>query len=183
MEISNIIGFLNSLDHKEHFAITKGNITQGEVLVRIHSECATGDIFHSRKCDCRDQLVKSLQEVEKAQKGVVLYLRQEGRGIGITNKIKTYALQEQGLDTYDANLAIGRKADERDYASAAQMLQALQIPNVILLTNNPQKISGLQQYGVNVVKTKPIIGNITSENKRYILSKIERFHHSIPQKQ
>ncbi|MDP8218389.1 MAG: GTP cyclohydrolase II, partial [Candidatus Theseobacter exili] len=174
-----IIGFENSLDQGEHFAVVKGDISAGEVHVRIHSECVTGDVFHSLKCDCRDQLVQSLRQIESIKKGIVIYLRQEGRGIGITNKIKTYCLQEKGLDTYDANIAIGRKADERDYAVAAQILNALNVKDIVLLTNNPQKIEGLKQYGVHVKKRVEISGQITSTNEHYILSKIKRFHHDI----
>jgi 3,4-dihydroxy 2-butanone 4-phosphate synthase/GTP cyclohydrolase II len=175
-----IVGFENQLDTREHFALVKGDVTTGEVLVRIHSECVTGDVFHSKKCDCRDQLVKSMQLLEEAQKGVLIYMRQEGRDIGITNKIKTYALQECGFDTYDANLQIGHKADERDYAVAAQMIQQLQIHSVKLITNNPSKIQGLRQYGVNVCSVHNVYGSTTAFNQKYIETKVKRFHHIIP---
>ncbi len=175
-----IVGFENQLDTREHFALVKGNVTTGEVLVRIHSECVTGDVFHSRKCDCRDQLVNSMKLLEKAQNGVLIYLRQEGRDIGITDKIKAYALQERGFDTYDANLQIGHDADERDYAVAAQMIQQLQIQSVKLITNNPSKIEGLRQYGINVCSVQNVYGSTTEFNQKYLETKVQRFHHTIP---
>jgi 3,4-dihydroxy 2-butanone 4-phosphate synthase / GTP cyclohydrolase II len=178
----HVVGFHNKLDQKDHFAVIKGDISSGDVFVRIHCECATGDVFHSKKCDCRDQLTQSLQLLEQTQKGVLLYLRQEGRGIGISDKIKAYSLQEQGVDTYDANVMLGHKADERDYAVAAQIIQALHIQSVILLTNNPAKIEGLQKYGIATVKAKEVLGAITPFNKRYIETKVHRFHHQIPLK-
>jgi 3,4-dihydroxy 2-butanone 4-phosphate synthase/GTP cyclohydrolase II len=121
-----------------------------------------------------------MQLLEEAQKGVLIYMRQEGRDIGITNKIKTYALQECGFDTYDANLQIGHKADERDYAVAAQMIQQLQIHSVKLITNNPSKIQGLRQYGINVCSVHNVYGSTTAFNQKYIETKVKRFHHIIP---
>jgi GTP cyclohydrolase II len=144
-------------DHKEHVALTIGAIDDGEpVLVRAHSECLTGDVFGSSRCDCGEQLADSLRFLQEQGRGVLLYLRQEGRGIGLTKKISAYALQEQGLDTVEANLALGLPEDMRDYRVAAEMLLDLGVREVRLLTNNPAKIEGLERHGVEVVERVPL---------------------------
>lgn len=146
-----VAAFWNNQDGKEHAAVTRGELQGAEnVLVRMHSECLTGDAFGSLKCDCRDQLEKALSIVAEEEHGMVLYLRQEGRGIGLVNKIRAYALQDEGLDTVDANLALGFGNDERDYAIAAKMIQELGIKSIRLMTNNTDKVAQLERYGVTV---------------------------------
>ena len=146
-----IIGFSNEIDDKEHIALIKGNIeNQENILVRVHSECLTGDVFASMRCECGTQLGRAMEEIEKNGSGVILYLRQEGRGIGITNKIKAYALQSKGSDTVDANLKLGFEEDLRDYAVASQMLKALNVKSIRLLSNNPKKNQGLIKYGTKI---------------------------------
>ena len=147
----HIVAFENNRDGKEHVAITKGDVIGAEdVPVRLHSECLTGDVMGSLRCDCRDQLEAALTAIGQMEKGMVLYLRQEGRGIGLINKIRAYSLQDDGLDTVEANLALGFRDDERDYAVAAHMLMSLKIQSVQLMTNNPKKINQLTQYGIKV---------------------------------
>ena len=175
-----LVGFDNQLDGKEHIAIVKGDVAGKEnVLVRIHSECFTGDILGSYRCDCGSQLKKAMRTIEDKGEGIVLYLRQEGRGIGLINKIKAYKLQDNGLDTVDANLALGFGEDERDYAVAAQMLKALGVKSVVLMTNNPAKIEGLESYGVKVVKRAEIEIKPNEVNEKYLRTKFERMGHKL----
>lgn len=175
-----LVGFDNQLDGKEHIAIVKGDVAGKEnVLVRIHSECFTGDILGSYRCDCGSQLKKAMRTIEDKGEGIVLYLRQEGRGIGLINKIKAYKLQDSGLDTVDANLALGFEEDERDYAVAAQMLKALGVKSVVLMTNNPAKIEGLESYGVKVVKRAEIEIKPNEVNEKYLRTKFERMGHKL----
>ena len=175
-----LVGFDNQLDGKEHIAIVKGDVADKEnVLVRIHSECFTGDILGSYRCDCGSQLKKAMRTIEDKGEGIVLYLRQEGRGIGLINKIKAYKLQDSGLDTVDANLALGFGEDERDYAVAAQMLKALGVKSVVLMTNNPAKIEGLESYGMKVVKRAEIEIKPNEVNEKYLRTKFERMGHKL----
>ena len=175
-----LVGFDNQLDGKEHIAIVKGDVAGKEnVLVRIHSECFTGDILGSYRCDCGSQLKKAMRTIEDKGEGIVLYLRQEGRGIGLINKIKAYKLQDSGLDTVDANLALGFGEDERDYAVAAQMLKALGVKSVVLMTNNPAKIEGLESYGMKVVKRAEIEIKPNEVNEKYLRTKFERMGHKL----
>ncbi|MCF2612982.1 bifunctional 3,4-dihydroxy-2-butanone-4-phosphate synthase/GTP cyclohydrolase II [Fusobacterium perfoetens] len=175
-----LVGFDNQLDGKEHIAIVKGEVAGKEnVLVRIHSECFTGDILGSYRCDCGSQLKKAMRTIEDKGEGIVLYLRQEGRGIGLINKIKAYKLQDSGLDTVDANLALGFGEDERDYAVAAQMLKALGVKSVVLMTNNPAKIEGLENYGMKVVKRAEIEIKPNEVNEKYLRTKFERMGHKL----
>lgn len=175
-----LVGFDNQLDGKEHIAIVKGEVAGKEnVLVRIHSECFTGDILGSYRCDCGSQLKKAMRTIEDKGEGIVLYLRQEGRGIGLINKIKAYKLQDSGLDTVDANLALGFGEDERDYAVAVQMLKALGVKSVVLMTNNPAKIEGLESYGMKVVKRAEIEIKPNEVNEKYLRTKFERMGHKL----
>lgn len=171
-----IVSFENELDFKEHFALVK-KYTETP-LVRIHSECVTGDCLSSFRCDCGSQLERALEMIQK-HGGILLYLRQEGRGIGLTWKIAAYELQDKGLDTYDANVQLGFKPDERDYAVAAQMLKALGVNEVKLLTNNSDKVNQLGAYGITVKERIPIVGRINKHNLKYLRTKVERFGHSI----
>jgi len=176
----HIVAFENNTDGKEHVAITKGNIIGAkDVPVRLHSECLTGDAIGSLRCDCRDQLEASLTAIGKMEKGMVLYLRQEGRGIGLTNKVRAYSLQDQGLDTVEANLALGFRDDERDYAVAAHMLMSLGIDSVQLMTNNPKKIDQLTQYGITVSGRIPHIMPPNDYNRFYLETKAAKSGHLI----
>jgi 3,4-dihydroxy 2-butanone 4-phosphate synthase/GTP cyclohydrolase II len=147
------------------------------VLVRVHSECLTGDVFHSQRCDCGSQLEKALSIIRSAGRGVFVYMRQEGRGIGFLNKMRAYELQDQGLDTVEANLALGFKADLRDYGIGAQILVDLGVKNLRLLTNNPKKIVGLEGYGLSVVEQIPIEVPANEANRRYLNTKREKLGH------
>lgn len=163
-----------------HLALSKGEWREDEaVLVRVHSSCATGDIFGSCKCDCGEQLQEAMRMVEKEGRGVILYMSQEGRGIGLVNKLRAYHLQEQGMDTVDANLALGFKADERDYGIGAQMLRSLGVGRMRLLTNNPVKRSGLEGYGLQIVETVPIVVEPNPYNERYLRTKQDRMGHEL----
>ena len=176
----HIIAFENNRDGKEHVAITKGDVIGArDVPVRLHSECLTGDALGSLRCDCRDQLEASLKAIGQMERGMVLYLRQEGRGIGLTNKIRAYSLQDEGLDTVEANHALGFRDDERDYAVAAHMLMSLQIESVQLMTNNPKKIDQLTQYGIDVTKRIPHIMEPNDHNRFYLETKAAKSGHLI----
>lgn len=165
---------------KEHVALTVGDLAGAEPpLARIHSECLTGDVFGSHRCDCGEQLELTLATLQAAGRGVLLYLRQEGRGIGLTNKIRAYALQEQGLDTVDANHALGLPDDARDYRVAAEMLADLGVPAVALITNNPLKIAGLEQYGIRVSARMPSHVAPNAVNRPYLETKRERMGHMV----
>jgi len=176
----HIVAFENNRDGKEHIAITRGDVIgAADVPVRLHSECLTGDVMGSLRCDCRDQLEAALKKISELQRGVVLYLRQEGRGIGLVNKIRAYSLQDQGLDTVEANLALGFRDDERDYAVAAHMLMALKIESVQLMTNNPKKIDQLTRYGVKVNDRIPHIMEPNQHNRFYLETKAAKSGHMI----
>ena len=165
-------------EHEEHVALTLGAIDDGgPVLVRAHSECLTGDVFGSARCDCGEQLDDSLRFLQERGRGVLLYLRQEGRGIGLANKISAYALQEHGLDTVEANLALGLPEDMRDYRVAAEMLLDLGVRRARLLTNNPAKIEGLERHGVEVVERVPIRVPPNPSNLAYLRTKREKMGH------
>lgn len=177
-----LIPFRQKSNGLEHIAIIKGDVTTDEpVLVRVHSSCATGDIFASKRCDCGEQLHKAMQMIEKEGRGAVIYLNQEGRGIGLMDKIKAYKLQEEGLDTVEANIHLGHDADERDYGVGAQILNLLGIRKMRLLTNNPVKRIGLEGYGLAVVENVPIEVEPNPYNLRYMHTKKERMGHNLKQ--
>jgi 3,4-dihydroxy 2-butanone 4-phosphate synthase/GTP cyclohydrolase II len=166
-------------DNREHVALVKGDVKNKTVPVRIHSQCITGDTFHSQKCDCGEQLHKSLDYICKAGVGVLLYLNQEGRGIGLTNKIKAYALQEKGLDTLEANIALDLPVDARDYTIAAEILCNLKLYTIKLLTNNPDKIEQMEMYGVNIAERVSLEVEPNKYNKGYLETKKQKFHHQL----
>jgi GTP cyclohydrolase II len=175
-----VVAFQNEHDEKEHVALVRGVVDGAAgVLTRLHSECLTGDALGSLRCDCRDQLEAAMAALGQAETGVLLYLRQEGRGIGLVNKIRAYALQDQGLDTVDANLALGFRDDERDYAIAAHMLRALGPTSIRLMTNNPRKIEQLRQYGVVVEGRVPHVLPPNGHNRFYLETKANRSGHYI----
>jgi 3,4-dihydroxy 2-butanone 4-phosphate synthase/GTP cyclohydrolase II len=170
--------FANMLDGYEHVAMIRGEWDKDEeIMVRVHSECLTGDVFGSLRCDCGKQLKKSMQMIDEHGKGVVLYMRQEGRGIGLVNKIKAYHLQEQGLDTVEANEKLGFPADIRDYGIGAQILSQLGVRKMQLLTNNPKKMVGLESYGLEVTKLVPIEIKPTDHNRDYLKTKKNKMGH------
>jgi 3,4-dihydroxy 2-butanone 4-phosphate synthase / GTP cyclohydrolase II len=172
------IVYRNAVDGSEHMALVKGDIsTPGNVLVRLHSECLTGDVFGSERCDCGDQIRQSLRLIDQQGRGVLIYMHQEGRGIGLTNKIKAYALQDQGRDTVEANIELGFKDDLRDYGIGAQILRDLGVKKISLLTNNPRKISGLEVYGVNVVERVPLEVPPRETNIHYLRTKRSKLGH------
>jgi 3,4-dihydroxy 2-butanone 4-phosphate synthase/GTP cyclohydrolase II len=174
------IGYRSLVDTKHHVALVKGEVAdEQDVLVRVHSECLTGDVFHSLRCDCGEQLESALGMIEKEGRGVLLYLAQEGRGIGLLNKLRAYKLQEGGLDTVDANLRLGLPADLRDYGIGAQILVDLGLTSMRLLTNNPKKIRGLEGYGLSVTAQVPIEHTPNPHNEEYLRAKRDRMGHTL----
>lgn len=175
-----IIVFKNEVDHKEHLMIVKGDVRgKSDVLMRIHSECLTGDVFGSHRCDCGEQLENALRSIEEQGEGIVIYMRQEGRGIGLTNKIKAYTLQDQGYDTVEANVKLGFPPDMREYSLAGQMLRELDVKSVKLLTNNPEKKEDLERWGITVSKRVPIVIKANSINAKYLNTKKEKMRHML----
>jgi len=168
----------NNRDDKEHLVLAMGDVIGKEdVLVRVHSECFTGDVLHSRRCDCGAQLHDALRRIAEAGEGILIYLRQEGRGIGLLNKLRAYNLQDLGYDTVDANLILGHQADERDYTVAALILQDWGVRSINLMTNNPDKIERLRQLGVQVTARVPLQADVTPDNASYLRTKVERMNH------
>jgi 3,4-dihydroxy 2-butanone 4-phosphate synthase/GTP cyclohydrolase II len=174
------VGYRSLVDNKHHVALVKGDVAGAEdVLIRVHSECLTGDVFHSLRCDCGEQLESALSMIEREGRGVLLYLSQEGRGIGLLNKLRAYKLQEEGLDTVDANLKLGLPADLRDYGIGAQILVDLGLTSIRILTNNPKKISGLAGYGLSVTDQIPIQHVPNPHNEAYLRAKRDRLGHTL----
>jgi 3,4-dihydroxy 2-butanone 4-phosphate synthase/GTP cyclohydrolase II len=174
------VAYKSAVDTAEHVALVKGDIsTDDPVLVRVHSECLTGDVFGSLRCDCGCQIEMALQRIAKENRGVFLYMRQEGRGIGFHNKLRAYALQDQGMDTVEANEALGFAPDLRDYGVGAQILADIGLHNIRLLTNNPKKVIGLESYGIKIVETVPLIAPTTPYNIHYLRTKQEKLGHTL----
>jgi GTP cyclohydrolase II len=168
----------NNHDDKEHLALSLGQVRgKSNVLVRVHSECFTGDVLGSRRCDCGEQLHNALERISKTGSGVLIYLRQEGRGIGLLDKLRAYNLQDEGYDTVEANLLLGHQADERDYTVAARILDDLEIHSVRLLTNNPSKIEHLRRLGIWVNERVPVVPTVNADNAQYLFTKVQRMHH------
>ncbi len=173
-----IVAYRSVVDPNEHIALVKGDIGKEQpTLVRVHSECLTGDVFGSVRCDCGDQMELALQAIEREGTGIFLYMRQEGRGIGLVNKIKAYALQDDGLDTVEANVALGFAPDPRQYGVGAQILIDLGVKKMRLLTNNPQKRAGLEGFELEIVEQIPLVGELKPENQQYIETKRRRMGH------
>ena len=178
--IWKIYAYTSLVDNKEHVALVMGEIKEDEpVLVRVHSECLTGDVFGSLKCDCRSQLHKAMEMIAKEGKGVIVYLRQEGRGIGLVNKIKAYYLQDHGFDTVEANKKLGFPPDMRDYGIGAQILRDLGVRKIRIMTNNPKKLLGLDGYGLEIVERVPIEVGICKYNLNYLKTKKEKLGHML----
>ena len=176
----DVVGYRSLVDDKHHVAMVKGEVDgQADVLVRVHSECLTGDVFHSLRCDCGEQLESALAMIEREGRGVLLYLAQEGRGIGLLNKLKAYKLQDGGMDTVDANLELGLPVDLRDYGIGAQILSDLGLSSIRILTNNPKKIRGLEGYGLSVSDQIPIVHAANPHNEAYLRAKRDRLGHSL----
>jgi 3,4-dihydroxy 2-butanone 4-phosphate synthase/GTP cyclohydrolase II len=174
----HILGFVNNKDGKDHTIVLKGEIGDGEnLLCRIHSACLTGDAFGSRRCDCGDQLHAALAAIEREGRGLILYQQAEGRGIGLTNKLRAYVLQDKGLDTFEANESLGFLPDERDYVVPAEMLKKIGVKSVRLLTNNPEKVEKLSELGIQVVERIPLQPSTHKDNERYLKTKKARFGH------
>ncbi len=172
--------YTNNYDSKEHLALVMGDVYEREnVLVRLHSECFTGDVIGSRRCDCGEQLDCAMQAIAEAGEGVLVYLRQEGRGIGLLDKLRAYNLQDEGYDTVEANLALGHQADERDYTVAALMLRELGVRSVRLLTNNPRKIQNLIDLGIPVIDRVPVETTVYADNANYLITKVQRMDHML----
>jgi 3,4-dihydroxy 2-butanone 4-phosphate synthase/GTP cyclohydrolase II len=175
-----IVAFQNRIDNETHIALVRGEIGDGaDVLVRVHSKCLTGDVFHSARCDCGDQLETALARIAEEGRGVLLYLNQEGRGIGLANKIRAYELQDQGLDTVEANERLGFKADQRDYGIGAQILSDLGVKTMRLLTNNPRKFVGLQGYGLAISDAVPLEIPASDHTRRYLKTKKDKLGHRL----
>jgi 3,4-dihydroxy 2-butanone 4-phosphate synthase/GTP cyclohydrolase II len=174
------VGYRSLMDDKHHVAMVKGDVAgESDVLVRVHSECLTGDVFHSMRCDCGEQLESALAAIEHEGRGVLLYLAQEGRGIGLLNKLRAYNLQDEGFDTVDANIALGLPADLRDYGIGAQILSDLGLSSIRILTNNPKKIRGLEGYGLSVTDQVPIVHEPNPHNEVYLRTKRDRMGHML----
>ena len=175
-----VYAFESLIDHETHVALVRGDLGDGQaVLVRVHSKCLTGDVFHSARCDCGPQLHTAMQRIAQEDRGVLLYLNQEGRGIGLANKIRAYELQDQGYDTVEANERLGFKADQRDYGIGAQVLRDLGVRSMRLLTNNPRKFVGLEGYGLSVVDSVPIEIPASEHTRRYLRAKKEKLGHKL----
>ncbi|MFX0173055.1 MAG: GTP cyclohydrolase II [Candidatus Hodarchaeota archaeon] len=172
-----IVGFVNNKDKKEHIAIIKGDLNnEKDILTRVHSACLTGDALGSLRCDCGPQLAQALSMIEKEGKGIIIYMQQEGRGIGLLNKLRAYALQDNGFDTYDANIALGFRADQRDYEVAGEILEKLGVKSIRLITNNPEKINQLENY-ISISERIPLELQIQEYNIDYMQTKKTRFGH------
>ncbi len=177
--VFEVVSFTDTAGRRlDHVAVMCGDVIGGvEVPTRVHSECLTGDVFGSLRCDCRDQLELALEQIARNRIGVILYMRQEGRGIGIAEKVRAYQLQDQGLDTVEANLHLGFDGDLRRYDVAAAMIHALEIESVVLYTNNPDKVGGLREHGVEVVRRESIVSEARDENNRYLGTKKSKMGH------
>ena len=175
-----MLGYVNGINGEHHVALVKGDVSSDEpVLCRIHSECLTGDVFGSMRCDCGEQLAEALRRIEKAGRGVLVYLRQEGRGIGLINKLKAYELQEKGMDTVEANIALGFPADLREYDTGGAILADLGVRKLVLMTNNPLKIEGLDHYGIDVAGRDPIEMTCNEKNRMYMYTKYKKMGHML----